>query len=106
MVVGIGVVPNVELADAAGLEVDNGIVVDEYGRTRNSQIYAAGDVTSHFNSQLGRHVRLVPADLKSKRPFLWRGSKVFTGSKFSILALSRILPESFSRPFKPALTKA
>jgi len=58
VVIGIDVVPNMELAEAAGLEVDNGIVVDEYGRTRNSQIYAAGDVTSHFNSLLGRHVRL------------------------------------------------
>jgi NADPH-dependent 2,4-dienoyl-CoA reductase/sulfur reductase-like enzyme len=58
VVVGIGVIPNVDLAQVAGLEVDNGIVVDEYGRTRNSQIYAAGDVTSHFNSLLGRHVRL------------------------------------------------
>jgi NADPH-dependent 2,4-dienoyl-CoA reductase/sulfur reductase-like enzyme len=58
VVVGIGVVPNVDLAQVAGLEVDNGIVVDEYGRTRNSQIYAAGDVTRHFNSLLGRHVRL------------------------------------------------
>ena len=58
VVVGIGVVPNVELAHAAGLEIDNGIVVDEYGRTGDSRIYAAGDVTSHFNSLLGRRVRL------------------------------------------------
>jgi 3-phenylpropionate/trans-cinnamate dioxygenase ferredoxin reductase component len=57
-VVGIGVVPNIELAHTAGLETDNGIVVDEYGRTRNPRIYAAGDVTSHFNSLLGRHIRL------------------------------------------------
>ena len=58
VVVGIGVVPNIELAHTAGLETDNGIVVDEYGRTRNPRIYAAGDVTSHFNSLLGRHIRL------------------------------------------------
>jgi 3-phenylpropionate/trans-cinnamate dioxygenase ferredoxin reductase component len=58
VVVGIGVIPNVELAQAAGLETDNGIVVDEYGRTANPLIYAAGDVTSHFNSLLGRRVRL------------------------------------------------
>ncbi len=58
VVVGIGVVPNIELAHAAGLETDNGIVVDEYGRTGNPQIYAAGDVSSHFNSLLGRRVRL------------------------------------------------
>ena len=58
VVVGIGVIPNVELAQSAGLEVDNGIVVDEYGRTADPLIYAAGDVTSHFNSLLGRRVRL------------------------------------------------
>jgi NADPH-dependent 2,4-dienoyl-CoA reductase/sulfur reductase-like enzyme len=58
VVVGIGVIPNVELAQAAGLETDNGIVVDEYGRTANPLVYAAGDVTSHFNSLLGRRVRL------------------------------------------------
>jgi NADPH-dependent 2,4-dienoyl-CoA reductase/sulfur reductase-like enzyme len=58
VIVGIGVVPNVELAQAAGLETDNGIVVDEYGRTGNALIYAAGDVTSHFNPLLGRRVRL------------------------------------------------
>jgi NADPH-dependent 2,4-dienoyl-CoA reductase/sulfur reductase-like enzyme len=58
VVVGIGVIPNVELAQAAGLEIDNGIVVDEFGRTGDPAIYAAGDVTSHFNSLLGRRVRL------------------------------------------------
>ena len=58
VVVGIGVVPNVELAHAAGLEIDNGVVVDEYGRTGDSRIYAAGDVTTHFNPLLGRRVRL------------------------------------------------
>lgn len=58
VVVGTGVVPNVELAHAAGLEIDNGVVVDEYGRTGDSRIYAAGDVTTHFNPLLGRRVRL------------------------------------------------
>jgi NADPH-dependent 2,4-dienoyl-CoA reductase/sulfur reductase-like enzyme len=58
VVIGIGVVPNVDLAHAAGLEIENGVVVDEYGRTTDSRIYAAGDVTSHFNPLLGRRVRL------------------------------------------------
>ena len=58
VVVGIGVIPNVDLALTAGLEIENGLVVDEYGRTRDSRIYAAGDVTSHFNPLLGRRVRL------------------------------------------------
>src|SRR6202162_5687386 len=58
VVIGIGVVPNVDLAHAAGLEIENGVVVDEYGRTTDPRIFAAGDVTSHFNPLLGRRVRL------------------------------------------------
>jgi len=44
--VGIGIQPNSELAEAAGLAVGNGIVVDEYGRTSDPDIYAAGDVAN------------------------------------------------------------
>jgi 3-phenylpropionate/trans-cinnamate dioxygenase ferredoxin reductase subunit len=44
--IGVGVVPNVELALAAGLRIDDGIVVDEFGRTSRSGIWAAGDCTS------------------------------------------------------------
>ena len=58
VVVGIGVVPNVELAQAAGLAVDNGIVTDAAGRTEDPAIFAAGDVTSHPNAFMGRRVRL------------------------------------------------
>jgi NADPH-dependent 2,4-dienoyl-CoA reductase/sulfur reductase-like enzyme len=58
VVVGIGIVPTVELARSAGLEVDDGIVVDEYGRTSDPRIYAAGDVSRHLNPLLGRRVRL------------------------------------------------
>jgi NADPH-dependent 2,4-dienoyl-CoA reductase/sulfur reductase-like enzyme len=58
VVVGIGVIPNTELAECAGLQIDNGIVVDEYGSTGDSRIYAAGDVTSHYNPVLDRRVRL------------------------------------------------
>jgi 3-phenylpropionate/trans-cinnamate dioxygenase ferredoxin reductase subunit len=58
VVVGIGVVPNVELARDAGLAVDNGIVVDDRGRTSDPDIFAAGDATNHPNALLGRRVRL------------------------------------------------
>jgi len=57
-VVGIGVVPNSELAEAAGLAVDNGVVVDDQGRTSDPDIFAAGDLTNHPNPLLGRRVRL------------------------------------------------
>ncbi|MDE0058984.1 MAG: NAD(P)/FAD-dependent oxidoreductase, partial [Defluviicoccus sp.] len=46
VVIGIGIVPNVELAESAGLEVDNGIRVDALCRTSDPDIFAAGDVTN------------------------------------------------------------
>lgn len=58
VVVGVGVIPNTELASSAGLAVDNGIVVDEYARTSDEDILAAGDCTSHFNPIYGRQMRL------------------------------------------------
>jgi 3-phenylpropionate/trans-cinnamate dioxygenase ferredoxin reductase component len=58
VLVGIGALPNTELARAAGLEVDDGVVVDQFGRTLDPEIFAAGDVTRHFNPLLGRSVRL------------------------------------------------
>lgn len=58
IVVGIGIVPNVELAAEAGLAVDNGIVVDEFGRSSDPDIYAAGDVANQPNAFLGRRIRL------------------------------------------------
>jgi 3-phenylpropionate/trans-cinnamate dioxygenase ferredoxin reductase subunit len=58
VIVGVGVVPNVELAAAAGLPCDNGIVVDEFARTADPSVFAAGDCTNQPNSVLGRRVRL------------------------------------------------
>lgn len=58
IVVGIGQVPNTELALSAGLAVDNGIVVDEYARTSDPDIVAAGDCTNHPNVLSGRRLRL------------------------------------------------
>jgi 3-phenylpropionate/trans-cinnamate dioxygenase ferredoxin reductase subunit len=47
VLIGIGILPNVELAAEAGLKVDNGIVVDQFGRTEDPSIYAIGDCTNH-----------------------------------------------------------
>ncbi|HEX4532867.1 MAG TPA: FAD-dependent oxidoreductase [Rhizomicrobium sp.] len=55
--VGIGIVPNQELAQAAGLTCDDGIVVDEFGATSDPAIFAAGDCTKH-PAQHGKMVRL------------------------------------------------
>jgi len=54
----IGVLPNVELAEDAGLEVDNGIRVDDHCRTSDASVYAIGDCTNHPNSLLGQRLRL------------------------------------------------
>lgn len=69
VVVGIGLIPNVELAEQAGLAVDDGILVDEYGQTSAQSIYAAGDCTNHPNPLLGRRLRLesVPNALEQAR---------------------------------------
>lgn len=58
VIIGVGVLPNVELAQEAGIEVDNGIIVDEFCRTNDANIVAAGDCANHFNAIYGRRMRL------------------------------------------------
>ena len=69
VVVGIGLLANTELAAEAGLQVDNGILVDEHAQTSDPHIYAAGDCTNHPNALLGRRLRLesVPNALEQSR---------------------------------------
>ena len=57
-VVGIGVLPNVEIAAEAGIEIDNGIKVDDLCSTSDPKIFSAGDVTNHPNALLGKRIRL------------------------------------------------
>ncbi|HEX6872768.1 MAG TPA: FAD-dependent oxidoreductase [Micromonosporaceae bacterium] len=58
VIVGIGATPNVELAVAAGLEVDDGIVTDAGLRTSHPDVFACGDVASSHNPLLGHRVRV------------------------------------------------
>lgn len=58
VVVGVGVVPNTELAEMADLKVDNGIVVDDCCVTSDSNIVAVGDCTNQFNKLYDRRMRL------------------------------------------------
>lgn len=62
VVVGIGALPTDELAQQAGLACDNGIVVDEYGRTSDPAIFAIGDCSNHPSVHYGRRVRLESVD--------------------------------------------
>ena len=58
VVVGIGAIPRTALAEAAGLAIDNGILVDATLRTSDPHIYAIGDVANHFHPVLGRRIRV------------------------------------------------
>jgi len=57
-IVGIGVIPNIELAEEAKLSCDNGIVVNEYAQTDDTTIYAIGDCSNHHNILYDRRIRL------------------------------------------------
>lgn len=58
IIAGIGILPEQDLAQAAGLACDNGIVVDEFARTSDPNVYAIGDCANHPNPLLGRRLRL------------------------------------------------
>jgi 3-phenylpropionate/trans-cinnamate dioxygenase ferredoxin reductase component len=58
VIVGIGAVPDTELAERAGLRVDNGVLVDASLRTEDPDIYAAGDVANAFHPLYAHHIRV------------------------------------------------
>ena len=57
VVLGIGIKPNIQLAKDAGLEIDNGIIVNDFLQTSDPDIYAAGDVANFYNVGLGKRTR-------------------------------------------------
>lgn len=69
VIVGIGIIPNIELAEVAGINCDNGIVVDDHCRTSTEDIFAIGDCCNHPNPILGRRLRLesVPNAMEQAR---------------------------------------
>lgn len=62
VVIGVGIIPNTELAAAAGLAVDNGVVVNEYLEAADG-VYAAGDIARYYNPVPGRHHRVEHYDV-------------------------------------------
>jgi len=59
---GVGIEPNVELAQSLGLKIENGIVVDEFLRTSHPDIHAAGDVAAFYNPALEKRIRVEHED--------------------------------------------
>ncbi len=62
VIAGLGIEPGTALAQAAGAQVDNGIVVDEHCRTTLPDIFAAGDVANFYNPALDRRIRVEHED--------------------------------------------
>jgi NADPH-dependent 2,4-dienoyl-CoA reductase/sulfur reductase-like enzyme len=62
VIAGVGVVPDVDLAKAAGLAVEDGIIVDEHLRTSMPNVFAAGDVARFMSPQLGKRMRVERED--------------------------------------------
>jgi len=62
VIAGIGIQPNTELGQQAGLKIDNGIIVDNYLQTSDPDIYAAGDSANFYHSALGKRVRVEHED--------------------------------------------
>jgi 3-phenylpropionate/trans-cinnamate dioxygenase ferredoxin reductase component len=58
VVIGVGVRPSVELFEGTEIELDNGVVTDEFCRTSVPHVYAAGDVANWYHPELGHHIRV------------------------------------------------
>jgi 3-phenylpropionate/trans-cinnamate dioxygenase ferredoxin reductase subunit len=67
VVVGVGAIPNQQLAVDSGIDVDNGVIVDEYCRTSLERVFAAGDVAHHLHPGVGRRVRVEHFDNASRQ---------------------------------------
>ncbi|HEX3614604.1 MAG TPA: FAD-dependent oxidoreductase [Sporichthyaceae bacterium] len=67
VLVAIGMTPNTELLDGSGIEVGNGVLVDEFCRSSDPDVYAAGDVANAWDPELGRRVRVEHYDNAAKQ---------------------------------------
>ncbi|MEA3040439.1 MAG: 3-phenylpropionate/trans-cinnamate dioxygenase ferredoxin reductase component [Sphingomonadales bacterium] len=97
-VAGIGVVPNVELAQDAGLEVRSGVVVDERFGTAQEGIYAIGDVAEFFDPLYGRHRRIEHWSNSA-----YHGTtlgKILAGEDVRYDTVSSFFSEQFGQAFK------
>lgn len=67
VVIGIGILPNDEIARSSGIETGNGVHVDEFCRTSMTNVYAAGDVANHYHPLFGTRMRVEHFDNANKQ---------------------------------------
>jgi 3-phenylpropionate/trans-cinnamate dioxygenase ferredoxin reductase subunit len=67
LLVAVGMTPNTEFLEGSGIEVDNGVVVDEFCRSSDPDVFAAGDVANAWDPELGRRVRVEHYDNAAKQ---------------------------------------
>jgi 3-phenylpropionate/trans-cinnamate dioxygenase ferredoxin reductase component len=67
VLIGIGMVPNVEVAERSGIAVGDGVLVDEYCRTSMANVYAAGDVANHWHPLFEQRLRVEHFDNASRQ---------------------------------------
>ncbi len=82
VVAGVGVRPNAELAEDAGLPVDNGILVNERLETNLPGVFAAGDVANHEHPVFGRRIRVEHFDNASRMGAAAAGNMLGRGASF------------------------
>jgi 3-phenylpropionate/trans-cinnamate dioxygenase ferredoxin reductase subunit len=98
VVAGVGVQPNVELAQAAGLEVRDGVVVNERFETSKPGVYAVGDVAEFYDPIYGRHRRI-----EHWSNAAYHGTtlgKILAGDDARYDVVSSFFSEQFGRSFK------
>jgi 3-phenylpropionate/trans-cinnamate dioxygenase ferredoxin reductase subunit len=98
VVVGIGILPNTELAENAGLRVDKGIVANEYLETSESGIYTAGDVARFYSPVFQRYIRVEHYDVAVKHGTIAGGNMAGERNQFDEL------PYFFSYQFDLKIT--
>ena len=98
MVAGVGVIPNVELAQEAGLEVRSGVVVDDRFRTAKENVYAIGDVAEFYDPLYRRHRRIEHWSNSA-----YHGTtlgKILAGEDTSYDTVSSFFSEEFGKSFR------
>lgn len=83
VVVGIGIEPNVDVARASGLAVDNGVLVDAHCRTSNPGVFAAGDVANHDHPLFGERLRVEHFDNANRQAAAAANAMLGRGTPFA-----------------------